>query len=66
MSKTKGIIVIHDNIEYKVMCGNDVPSRYSTITANKLYQENNANVVEFVTKLLTYNSKTNKLLLTSS
>ena len=66
MSKTKGIIVIHDNIEYKVMCGNDVPSRYSTITANKLYQENNANVVEFVTKMLTYDSKANEPLLTSS
>lgn len=66
MSKTKGIIVIHDNTEYKVICGNDVPSKYSTITAQKLYQENNDNVVEFVTNMLTYDSKINEPLLTSS
>ena len=66
MSKTKGIIVIHDNTEYKVICGNDVPNKYSTITAQKLYQENNANVVEFVTNMLTYDSKINEPLLTSS
>ena len=38
MSKKRGIIVVHDNTEYKVICGTDVPSKYSTITAHKLYQ----------------------------
>ncbi len=66
MSKKRGIIVVHDNTEYKVICGTDVPSKYSTITAKKLYQENNAKVVEFATNMLTYDSKTNEPLLTSS
>lgn len=66
ISKKRGITVIHDNIEYKVICGTDVPSKYSTITARKLYQENNAKVVEFATSMLTYDSKKNEPLLTSS
>lgn len=66
ISKKRGIIVVHDNTEYKVICGADVPSKYSTITANKLYQENNAKVVEFATNMLTYDSKINEPLLTSS
>lgn len=66
MSKKRGIIVIHDNTEYKVICGTEVPSKYSTITAQKLYQENNAKVVEFATNMLTYDSKANEPLLTSS
>ena len=65
-AKKRGITVIHDNIEYKVICGTDVPSKYSTITARKLYQENNAKVVEFATSMLTYDSKKNEPLLTSS
>lgn len=66
MSKKIGIIVVHDNTEYKVIHGTDVPSKYSTITAKKLYQENNAKVVEFATSMLTYDSKTNEPLLTST
>ena len=66
MSKKKGIIVIHNNIEYKVICGSDVPNKYSTLTAKQLYQENNAKVVEFATNMLTYDNKINEPLLTSS
>ena len=66
MSKKRGIIVVHDNTEYKVIHETDVPNKYSTITSNKLYQENNAKVVEFVTNMLTYDSKINEPLLTSS
>lgn len=66
ISKKRGIIVIHDNVEYKVICGLDVPSRYSTKTAIQLYKENNAKVVEFATNMLTYDSKINEPLLMSS
>ena len=66
ISKKKGIIVIHDNIEYKVICGSDVPSKYSTHTAIQLYKENNAKVVEFAINMLTYDSKINEPILTSS
>ena len=66
ISKKKGIFVIHDNIEYKVLCGSDVPSYYSSQTVNQLYKENNAKVVEFATNLLTYDSKVIEPLLTSS
>lgn len=66
MSKKRGIIVVHDNTEYKVIHETDVPNKYSTITSNKLYQENNAKVVEFATNMLTYDSKINEPLLTSS
>lgn len=66
ISKKRGIIVIHDNTEYKVICGTDVPSKYSTITAKKLYQENNTKVVEFAMNMLTYDSKKNEPLLTST
>ena len=54
ISKKKGIIVIHDSIEYKVICGSDVPSKYSTHTAIQLYKENNAKVVEFAESMLTF------------
>lgn len=66
INQKKGIIVIHDNVEYKVICGLDVPSSYSTHTALQLYKENNAKVVEFATNMLTYDSKVNEPLLTSS
>lgn len=66
INQKKGITVIHNNVEYKVICGLDVPSSYSTHTANQLYKENNAKVVEFATDMLTFDSKINIPLLTSS
>ena len=66
MSKKKGIIVLHGNTEYNVLCGEDVPSKYSTKTAKQLYQENNKKVVEFSTNMLSYDNKVNEPLLTSS
>ena len=66
ISKKKGIIVLHDNTEYNVLCGDDVPSKYSTKTAKKLYKENNKKVVEIATNMLTYDNKVNEPLLTSS
>lgn len=66
INKKRGIIVRHNNIEYNVLCGDDVPNKYSSITANQLYKENNAKVVEFAINLLTYDSKSNQPLLVSS
>ena len=66
INKKRGIIVRHNNIEYNVICGDDVPSKYSTINANQLYIENNKKVVEFAFELLSYDSKVNEPLLTSS
>jgi len=66
INQKKGIIVVHNNIEYKVICGLDVPNSYSTHTANQLYKDNNVKVVEFATSMLTYDSKVNEPLLTSS
>lgn len=66
ISKKRGIIVIHNDIEYKVICGSDVPSKYSTITAQQIYHENNAKVVEFATNMLTYDSKIKEPLLITS
>jgi len=66
INKKRGIIVLHNNTEYKVICLDDAPSKYSTITANQLYKENNAKVVEFALNLLSYDNKINEPLLTSS
>lgn len=66
INQKNGIIVIHDNIRYNVICGLDVPNTYSTHTANQLYKENNKKVVAFALNLLTYDSKVNEPLLTSS
>ena len=65
ISQKKGIIVMHNNTEYKVLCGDDVPSKYSTKTATQLYKESNAKVVEFATNMLTDDSKANEPVLTS-
>lgn len=66
INKKRGIIVIHNNTQYNVLCGSDVPSKYSTHTARQLYQENNAKVVEFATQMLTFDSKINEPILVSS
>lgn len=66
MSKKRSIIIFRDNTEYKVIHKTDMPGKYSTITAKKLYQENNAKIFEFATNMLTYDSKINELLLTAS
>lgn len=66
INKKNGITVIHKNESYKVICGNDVPSNYSTHTMNSLYRENNKKVVDFALSMLSYNSKVNEPILTSS
>lgn len=66
LNKKRGIIVMHDNTEYKVICLDDVPSKYSTITATQLYKENNSKIVEFAVNMLSFDNKINEPLLTSS
>lgn len=66
INKKNGITVIHNDIQYKVICGSDVPSNYSTHTMSSLYRENNQNIVEFALSILTYDSKINEPILTNS
>ena len=66
INKKNGITVIHNDVRYKVICGSDVPSNYSTHTMNTLYRENNKNVVEIALSMLTYDSKINEPILTNS
>ena len=66
INKKNGIIVLHNGIQYKVICGTDVPSKYSALTMQQLYRENNAKVVEFATKMLTFDNKEFEPILTSS
>ena len=66
INKKNGIIVLHNGTQYKVICGTDVPSKYSAITMKQLYRENNAKVVEFATNMLTFDNKVEEPILTSS
>jgi len=66
INKKNGITVIHNNIHYKVICGNNVPSKYSTHTMNSLYRENNDKIVDFALSLLSYDNKINEPILTNS
>lgn len=66
MSKKIGIIVKHNNTKYKVVCVENVPSKYSTLNLNKFSKEHSLEVELFVNDLLTYNSKKYEPLLTTS
>lgn len=66
INQKNGITVIHNNVRYKVICGNDVPSRYSTHTMNSLYRENNEKVVDFALSMLSFNNKVNEPILVGS
>lgn len=66
INKKNGITVIHNDAQYKVICGNDVPNSYSTHTMSSLYRENNKKIVDFALSMLSYDNKVNEPLLTSS
>lgn len=66
INKKNGIIVLHNATQYKVICGIDVPSKYSALTMQQLYSENNAKVVDFANNMLTFDNKSNEPILTSS
>ena len=61
-----GIVVLYNQKRYEVICSEDVPSKYSTLTFNKFCKEHQAKVLEVATSLCSYNSKEQYPLLTSS
>ena len=61
-----GIIVLYNKKQYEVICSEDVPSKYSTLTFKKFCKEHQAKVLEVATNLCSYNSKEQYPLLTSS
>lgn len=66
INQKNGITVIHNDVRYKVICGNDVPSRYSTHTMNSLYRENNEKLVDFALSMLSFDNKKNEPILVGS
>ena len=61
-----GIIVIHKEKRYKVVCIDNVPSSYSSLNLTKLCKEDKLEVKLFATNLCSFNSKeTEPLLITS-
>lgn len=61
-----GIIVEYKEKRYKVVCLDNVPSKYSTLNLNKLCKEHELEVKDFATNLCSYNSKELSPLLISS
>ena len=61
-----GIIVLHNEKRYKVVCIDNVPSSYSTLNLTKLCKEYELEVKIFATNLCSLNSKEIDPLLTTS
>lgn len=66
MSHKIGIIVEYNQKRYKVVCIDNVPSKYSALNLNKLCKEHELEVKEFATNLCSYNSKEHSPLLVTS
>ena len=66
MSKKIGIIVLHNNTKYKVVCIDNVPDKYSTLNLNKFCKENSLSLELFIDEMLAYDSKKYAPLLTTS
>lgn len=66
MSKKIGIIVKHNDTKYKVVCAENLPSKYSTLNLNEFCKEHSFEVMNFVNSMLTYDAKKYEPLLTSS
>lgn len=66
LSKKIGIIVEHNNTQYKVVCIDNIPNTYSTLNLNKFCKDNSLDVNQFVETLLTYDAKQFEPLLTTS
>lgn len=65
ISKKIGIIAEYNNTRYKVICSDNLPSKYSSINMNNLYKENYQYLQSFALDLLTYNAKEKEPLLVS-
>lgn len=66
ISKKIGIIAEHNNTKYKVICSDNLPNVYSTISMNKFYQEHYEELYSFALKLLSYNAKEKEPILVTS
>lgn len=66
MSKKIGIIVEHNNTQYKVVCAENVPNKYSSLNLTKFCKDHSLEVNEFVENMLTYNAKQYEPLLVTS
>lgn len=66
MSKKIGIVVMHNDTQYKVVCAEDIPSKYSTLNLNQFYKEHSLAVEAFAEQMLTYNAKQYEPLLETS
>ncbi len=66
ISKKIGIIAQHNDTKYKVICSDNLPSKYSTLSMNEFYKEHYNKLFSFALSLLTYNSKENEPVLVTS
>lgn len=57
ISEKIGIIAIHNNTTYKVICSDNLPNYYTTLSMNKMYQEHCQELYSFAFSLLSYNAK---------
>ena len=66
ISKKIGIIAEHNNTKYKVICSDNLPSKYSTLCMNEFYKDHYQELFSFALSLLTYNAKEKEPLLITS
>lgn len=66
ISKKIGIIAEHNNTKYKVICSDNLPSKYSSISMNEFYKEHYQELYSFALSLLTYDAKEKEPLLVTS
>lgn len=66
INKKNGIFVYHKDTKYKVICINNVPNSYSTLTLNQICNENSIEVQNYALELLQENAKAEIPILTSS
>lgn len=66
ISKKIGIIAEHNNTKYKVICSDNLPSKYSSISMNEFYKEHYQDLYSFALSLLTYDAKEKEPLLVTS
>lgn len=66
MSKKIGIIVTHNDTKYKVVCVDDLPSKYSSLNLNQFCKDHSLAVEAFVDQMLTYDAKRYEPLLVTS
>ena len=66
ISKKIGVIAEHNNTKYKVICSDNLPSKYSSISMNEFYKEHYQELYSFALSLLTYDAKEKEPLLVTS